>query len=55
MTDWNARLDAALLRIVKRIEARAQVELGRKPSTANRSVGQLFAKRNPRAHRRIAA
>lgn len=54
MTDWNAKLDAALLRIVKRIEARAQVELGRKPSTANRSVGQLFGKRRIDALARIA-
>lgn len=45
MTDYHAMLDAALVRILRGIELRYQLALGRKPETVNRSVGQLWGKR----------
>jgi len=41
----DTMIAAARRRIHKSIERRTQVALGRKPSTANRSAGQLYGKR----------
>lgn len=45
LSDYNAMLDEALQRILRANELRYQLALGRKPETANRSVGQLWGKR----------